>query len=531
MDQKLDSHSETNNRPHLNLMDWSQPELWELEKDIPGYSGFDRLLGVGGMGAVYRCQQDSLQRTVAIKILPRELGEKADFRKRFEREAKELAALEHPNIVDVFDRGCSESGLFYLVMEYVDGVDLAYVIEHKSISLRQTLLLMQKVCAALCYAHSKGVIHRDIKPENILISRDNQVRVCDFGLVKLEPNRAIEVTRLTRIDQRVGTPIYAAPETTAKEPSIDQRSDIYSLGKVFLECLLGKRLSPAATISDAMVGDFPKKVGRLALKSISEAPEERPQSIEEFSNEITSILKDKPKPGIALWVATAILLAGAVIAVAVARPPFADRNESPTGKINQNYDQPMVSKEILEEFGIEKISETPTNWEDFGGDIVYSNWSWRSDGLQHYESPGNSWAWDIFTVDNGVVEVIAHTKTESGAGALTNLISTEKQAHGVRFLLKPEGKILFGSSIFQKENRIDDEAIPFDSENELLRQHRFCLLIKDNRIQPVLNGRVIDNPTELNFSISPGRLQIGPGGPPGKVEFDRVTYWAEQLPE
>jgi tetratricopeptide (TPR) repeat protein/tRNA A-37 threonylcarbamoyl transferase component Bud32 len=193
------------------------------------------LLGQGGMGTVYKARQTKLDRPVALKILALSAERGPDFAERFNREARALARLNHPNIVSVFDFG-EVNGLYYLLMEYVDGVDLRRTLEKGPLAPRHALALVGQICTALQYAHDRGVVHRDVKPENILLDRDGNVKIADFGLAKLV-GRSQADQRLTATRQIMGTPHYMAPEQIERPLDVDHRADIYSLGVVFYEML------------------------------------------------------------------------------------------------------------------------------------------------------------------------------------------------------------------------------------------------------------------------------------------------------
>ena len=169
------------------------------------------LLGQGGMGAVYKARQKQLDRIVALKILPPEVGRTEAFAERFTREARSLAKLNHPRIVSVHDFGHTEAGLYYFIMEFIDGTDLRRVIQSGALSSDDALAIVPQVCDALQFAHEEGIVHRDVKPENILIDKKGRVKIADFGLAKLL-DRPATVYTLTQAGQRMGTPHYMAPE-------------------------------------------------------------------------------------------------------------------------------------------------------------------------------------------------------------------------------------------------------------------------------------------------------------------------------
>jgi tRNA A-37 threonylcarbamoyl transferase component Bud32 len=196
------------------------------------------LLGQGGMGAVYKARQPKLDRMVAVKILPPEWGKDPAFAERFAREAKALARLTHPHIVAVHDFGES-NGLFYLVMEYVDGANLRHLLQEGRMKPAEALAVIPQICDALQYAHEEGVVHRDIKPENILLDSKGRVKIADFGLAKLL-NRPRAAFTLTGSQQVMGTLDYMAPEQRLRPQEVDHRADIYSLGVVFYEMLTGE---------------------------------------------------------------------------------------------------------------------------------------------------------------------------------------------------------------------------------------------------------------------------------------------------
>ncbi|WP_442506647.1 serine/threonine protein kinase [Novipirellula sp. SH528] len=216
------------------------PTPEELNALLPGIEVIE-LIGRGGMGAVYRGRQSSLDRNVAIKVLPRESNNSSQLGERFQREAQTLAKLHHANIVSVFDFGQAD-GLFYIVMEYVDGVTLREMINAGNVTAEEALQLVPVICDALQFAHSHGVVHRDIKPENILVTRDGQVKIADFGLAKIvrSAEETVSQLELTGTQQIMGTAKYMAPEQMSTTKTVDHRADIYSLGVVFYELLTGE---------------------------------------------------------------------------------------------------------------------------------------------------------------------------------------------------------------------------------------------------------------------------------------------------
>lgn len=203
------------------------------------------LLGAGGMGEVYRARDSRLQRIVALKILPPAFALDPSRRQRFEQEARSASALNHPNIVSVFDIG-EQDGQAFMVSELVDGESLRALIERGPMPLSRLLDLAQQIAAGLAAAHSAGIVHRDLKPENIMLTRDGRAKILDFGLAKQTltaaaggGNTATMTVTQTSAGAVVGTASYMSPEQIRGEP-VDARSDIFSFGLVLHECITGK---------------------------------------------------------------------------------------------------------------------------------------------------------------------------------------------------------------------------------------------------------------------------------------------------
>jgi tRNA A-37 threonylcarbamoyl transferase component Bud32 len=262
------------------------PEPAELAGQFPQLEIIE-LLGQGGMGAVYKARQKQLDRLVALKILPPEVGETEAFAERFTREARSLAKLNHPRIVTVFDFGHTEEGLYYFVMEYVDGTDLRHVIQAGELEPSKALAIVPQICEALQFAHEEGIVHRDIKPENILIDKKGRVKIADFGLAKLLGKTAAELT-LTGAGHRMGTPHYMAPEQIEHPGRVDHRADIYSLGVVFYEMLTGElpigRFAPPSKKVHVDV-----KLDEVVLRTLEKEPERRYQQASEVKTDVETI--------------------------------------------------------------------------------------------------------------------------------------------------------------------------------------------------------------------------------------------------
>ncbi|MFN0079009.1 MAG: protein kinase domain-containing protein [Prosthecobacter sp.] len=222
------------------------PSLEEVSAAFPQLEILE-LIGQGGMGCVFKARQPKLNRLVALKLLPASLAERdAAFAGRFEREGQLLARLHHPNIVAVHDSGTAGE-FFYLIMEFVDGVNLRQAMRARRFTPVQALAIVPHICDALQYAHDEGVLHRDIKPENILLDAKGRVKLADFGIAKLLAESEVPANDaapadagLTHAGTALGTPSYMSPEQRDTPADVDHRADIYSLGVVFYELLTGE---------------------------------------------------------------------------------------------------------------------------------------------------------------------------------------------------------------------------------------------------------------------------------------------------
>jgi len=245
------------------------------------------LIGQGGMGVVFKARQPRLDRLVALKILPKLLAATPGFTQRFNREGRVLARLAHPNIVSVHDFG--ESGGFcYLLIEYVDGVNLRQAMRAGRFTPEQALEVVPHICAALQYAHEQGVLHRDIKPENILLDSKGRVKIADFGIAKIISEDAADAMLLTQSGAKLGTAPYMAPEQIEKPASVDHRADIYSLGVVFYEMLTGELPLGrfAAPSEKSAVGG---SVDEVVFRALDKERDRRQQSAGEFKTQIEGL--------------------------------------------------------------------------------------------------------------------------------------------------------------------------------------------------------------------------------------------------
>ncbi|HEV7403058.1 MAG TPA: protein kinase [Chthoniobacteraceae bacterium] len=257
-----------------------------IEEIAPHFPQLEILecLGRGGMGIVYKARQKTLNRFVALKLLAPERTHDAAFAERFAREAQALAALSHPGIVTIYDFG--EAGrFFYLLMEYVDGVNLRQAMKAGRFTPEEALAIVPPVCEALQYAHEHGIVHRDIKPENLLLDKEGRVKIADFGIAKMLNADGSDVG--VAETQPAGTPQYMAPEQKGHRRT-DHRADIYSLGVVLYELLTGElpadKLQPPSRKVQIDV-----RLDGIVLRALEQTPELRYQTAGEFRTQVETV--------------------------------------------------------------------------------------------------------------------------------------------------------------------------------------------------------------------------------------------------
>ena len=268
---------------------WQPPSPEELQRDFPQHE-IRGILGRGGMGAVYKGWQKSLERHVAIKILPPGFDDGvSDFTERFKREAKAMAQLKHPGIVAVYDAGTTPGGLLYFIMECIEGTDVQKLVSERGrIEVGEALRITDHVCNALGYAHAHGVIHRDIKPSNIMIEADGDVKVADFGLAK-STNAA--TTMLTMSNVAMGTPDFMAPEAMAGAANADHRADIYAVGVMLYQMLTGRLPRGKYDSPSRIVPGLDTRLDRIVDRALQPKPESRYASAREMSAALEPIIR------------------------------------------------------------------------------------------------------------------------------------------------------------------------------------------------------------------------------------------------
>src|SRR5712691_441608 len=255
-------------------------------------------IGAGGMATVFKAYQPTLDRYVAVKVLPAAQAGDPIFAKRFVQEAKAVAKLVHANIVTIHEFG-EQDNVAYIVMEYVDGGTLKDRLKGRSLPVQEAVDFMIQAAEGLGCAHSHGIIHRDVKPANMLVRRDGHLLISDFGIAKMLEG----TTNLTRVGTGIGTPQYMSPEQGTGQ-AVDRRSDIYSLGIVLFHCLTGrvpfnsdsplsitvKHLNEPLPVENLHAMGVPYPVEQLVLKMAAKSPSDRYQSIDELLDALSAAL-------------------------------------------------------------------------------------------------------------------------------------------------------------------------------------------------------------------------------------------------
>jgi tetratricopeptide (TPR) repeat protein len=267
--------------------------------DSIGKYKIQRLIGRGGMGTVYEALDPVLQRTVALKTVPPEVGDSPELRARFLREAQAAGGLRHRNIVAVYDVG-EEDGQPYIAMEYVPGTDLEKVIqERRPLPLEWKIDVLRQICEGLAHAHHSGIVHRDIKPANVRVSSEGEVKIVDFGVALLQSSS------LSRTGHVLGTPHYMAPEQVEGR-TVDNRADIFSVGAVAYELLAYRRPFEAESLSGVMTRiadrdvapdpaalpgtDYPG-LPAVVLKAMAKDRGQRYQSLDELRDGLATLVR------------------------------------------------------------------------------------------------------------------------------------------------------------------------------------------------------------------------------------------------
>jgi serine/threonine protein kinase len=306
-------------------------------------------VGKGGMATVYKAYQSSMDRNVAIKVLPRQLAESPEFAARFQQEARIIARLEHPHILPVFDYGESD-GVTYFVMRYLEAGTLKTKMEAGPLSLNEIDRLFTQLTEALNYAHGHGIVHRDLKPANALIDGDGNLFLTDFGIAKLLESAS---PRLTQTDAILGTPAYISPEQ-AKAETVNQRSDIYSLGIILYEMVTGsvpfvadtplavilKHISDPLPPPSIIKKDIPESIERVILKALAKDPSDRYATASEFlsawkraleeKETVRSALEPKPAPASRTGTPSPALAPGASVDLTQGKPAPAPKSVPPS---------------------------------------------------------------------------------------------------------------------------------------------------------------------------------------------------------
>jgi len=273
----------------------TDPELQAIRASFQERYQVESLLGRGGMGVVYKAHERSLDRHVALKVVPERMNDDSLFIERFRRESRLAARLRHPRIVSVHEVG-KLGNFHYFSMDFIEGATLRAVVQRRSkLPAEDAISVAVEICRAVAHAHSKGVIHRDLKPENVMIDNEGDVFVLDFGLARAVTDPGITVSGVV-----MGTPLYMSPEQLAGEP-VDERSDIYSIGLILYYCLTGEDLFAAESLTSVVAkhsatrvdevihshATLPLNLQELLISMLEERSENRARTVREVLERLT----------------------------------------------------------------------------------------------------------------------------------------------------------------------------------------------------------------------------------------------------
>ena len=364
------------------------PDPAELAPLFPGYE-IEGLIATGGMGAVYRAVQKSLDRAVAIKILPHELSADEGFRSGFEAEAKAMARLNHPNLIGVYDFG-EVAGMLYIIMEFVPGCSLFHSSHGTAIDPSEVVRIVSGICSGLAHAHDNGIIHRDIKPANILLDLGANPKIGDFGLARPTDRQIQEGEEI------FGTPHYTAPEVINSPHSVDHRSDIFSLGVILHELLTG-RLPADDHRAASAISHCDPRFDAIIRRATDPLPANRYSSAHEIERELNTIsttagpraLKTsvrvtprslkrtklkQPSGNAGLVIVLILLIAAAVAYIILSKKKHTEKNPVPEASVplalepEKPASPPVVEKQTTSPLPIEPSIPEPQPAEDTGAD-------------------------------------------------------------------------------------------------------------------------------------------------------------------
>lgn len=318
-------------------------DLADVKKLFPEFEVIS-LLGAGAMGAVYQVRQPKLDRVVAIKIMSPSLYEVPAFISRFEREARAMARLDHPNIVKIYDFG-ERNGFYYFVMEYVDGSDLRQLMADGGLEKIDALELIPQICEAIQFAHNEGICHRDIKPANILLSIDGRVKITDFGIAKFLTSPAD--SSLTATGTTIGTFQYMAPERLMDGETDDKRCDVYSLGVVLYQLLTGQLPQGDFPTPSETLPRLNPNLNTAVMKALARDPAQRFGDVTELFSAIDQT--NKQKKGSKSMLPMSLVIATLLIAVAAIftwLPSNPEKEGGDSGKIGTKVAAPARSGKL-----------------------------------------------------------------------------------------------------------------------------------------------------------------------------------------
>ena len=487
-------------------------------------------LGRGGMGVVYKARQKTLNRIVALKLLAPERVRDAQFAERFTREAQALAALNHPNIVTVYDFG-QAGGFYFLLMEFVDGVNLRQLLRTRKFTPEEALAIVPPLCDALQLAHDRGIVHRDIKPENLLLDKEGRVKVADFGIAKMlgamdAAGRSGGASAPGNTTQTaVGTPNYSAPEQKTDPQRVDSRADIYSLGVVFYEMLTGELPGKPIEPPSAKV-QIDVRLDAVVLRALQQKPELRFQQVSEVKTMVETIVQSPEPP----------------------RPPSAaaggptstpDKGAAKSMKSTAAKAAIIVSAGVLLVVGMTaillynpdetiRIQGIPEDWLVLSGDT--DQWNWSNNAFHGHSSTGDSIL--ASTRQYGDVTVSAIVNTTNRDADLVFRMQDADNGYVVCFA--PDGTpwAADNGSHIQLRKRIsgDESDVATFTRRGLPQTAKLTVVAKGPHIEVLWNDITVLETNDSTFASGFIGVRVyGDPGLPSDGTFSNLTVRAKGL--
>lgn len=516
-------------------------------------------LGRGGMATVYRAHDPSFDREVAIKVLPKEFLHDPNFRDRFKREIKIIAALEHPAIVPVHDVG-EEDGVPYFVMRYMPGGSLTNQINIGNFSLTDAARIIEKLASALAYAHKKGIVHRDLKPDNILFDGNGDPFISDFGVASFAAAGTTDITGQSAI----GTPAYMSPEQ-AQGDKVDNRSDIYGLGVIIYQMLSGHQPYSADTpmgvaikqITDPLPEilkvkpNLPKDADNVIKTAMAKNKEDRYPTVTDLAKALSKVAASESGTMAAADSGTAssisiffqdkkVLIISAACALLIVLAGLFLFKNKPSGQPASVTEVPTVSENAQTtptpatlDFFTEDFNGTLDNWDYFsvGGGLEHDRSSTIENGFLNFEINGENQRYYAYynakTYNN--VRIDVRVENRSKFNSIVSIICRYDEEKGwYEFNINNGGlyKIVYAKWNADKKNT-SYNMITNGGSNLIhagKEVNEYSVTCKDRTLSLSINGTEVSTIIDNDFALEDGYIGVGIASENSVPIADRIDF-------